>query len=240
METYSWTKFYPEHCDDSTINMMESEDVHISWDEMPDAQDFVDALANIEDTDKRLWLYYEFREAVTNLGEEYLSEYLDCEGIDEIFRKMLDDYDQPLSHDLVMNLIEYGMDEEDVPLVLGRYHGKYTGEEAENLFATYNVPNEYAIVIIQERIESLTRDQIEEIMNCIDENVYPAMMPFISRLSFEERMDLVDAFGIDMPSISKKDKNEPGKLFSAIAMTGAIVEGLKEGIKGEKGHKWDI
>ncbi len=240
MDTYSWTKFYPDHCDDSTINMMESEDVHISWDEIPDAQDFVDALANIEDTDNRLWLYQEFKEVVPNLGEEYLSEYLDCEGIDAVFKQMVDDFEQPLSHDLVVNLIEYGMDEEDVPLVLGRYHGKFTGEEAENLFASYNVPNEYAIVIIQERIDSLTRDQIEEIMNCIDEKVYPAMLPFISKLSFEERMDLVDAFGIDVPSTSKKDKNEPGKLFSAIAMTGAIVEGLKQGIKGEKGNKWDL
>ncbi len=93
--------------------------------------------------------------------------------------------------------------------------------------ASYNIPDEYARVIIQERIESLTKDQIEEIMNSIDENIYPSMMPYINKLSFEERMDIMDDFDLDI-SENKKDKNESGKLFSGLAMTSAQAKRLVE------------
>ncbi|MCR5100902.1 MAG: hypothetical protein K6B41_06030 [Butyrivibrio sp.] len=235
-ELYPWSKFYPDHCEDSVISMMISENVHIKWDEIPDAQDFVDALITIEDIDHRLWLYQEFKEAINDIGEEYLTEYLECEGIDVVFKKMMDDFEHPLSHDLVINMIEYGIDDEDIPLVLGRYYGKFTGEEAENLFTSYNIPYEYAGVIVRERIESLTKDQIEEIMNSIDENLYPAMIPYINKLSFEERMDIMDDFDLDI-SENMKDKNEPGKLFSGLAMTGAIIEGIRQGINDAKDTK---
>ncbi|MCR5101733.1 MAG: hypothetical protein K6B41_10305 [Butyrivibrio sp.] len=64
-------------------------------------------------------------------------------------------------------------------------------------------------------------------MNSIDENIYPSMMPYINKLSFEERMDIMDDFDLDI-SENKKDKNESGKLFSGLAMTSAQAKRLVE------------
>ncbi len=146
---------------------------------------------------------------------------------------MIDDFDHAFSHDLTIALLEYGLDEANIIAVLGRYYGKFSGEEAVDLFASYDVPEEYARDILQKRVESLTKDQIEEIMNCIDEDLYPLMIPYMKDYSFEERMDMLDEFGIELPpkTGAKKAKDEPGKLFSAVAMTAAVAEGIKKGIE---------
>ncbi len=230
METYPWTKFYYDHCDDDFVERMISEDVHINWDEMPDATDIVDAIISMENQDNREWIYKEYIDSGKSVDEAFLLEYITCEGIDDFSRKLIADYDHDLSHDLVMELLDYGMEDEDLSIVLERYRGQFSASEAEELFASYNIPESYARDILQNRIsEKLSVDQIEEILNCIDESLYPLMMSHMSNLTFEERMDLSDNYGIGFPGKNRR-RDTAGSVFTGLAMATAVIEGIRRGI----------
>lgn len=235
METYSWAKFYPDHCSDKIVSMMIKESVRIKWDEIPVADDFVDALVTLDDVENREWLYCEYKEN-NDVSNELLFEYLTCIGDDELFRTILGDFKGSFTHDFVVEFIAYGMEEEDLKDILSRYDGSFSGDEALELFGSYNVPNDIAAKIISNRIDSLDGDQIEEIINCIDERLYPLMLPYISRLPFDRRVELMDDYGLepdDAPLMKKRNKDEPSPLFEKVAMATAVMEGIRQGIKGE-------
>jgi hypothetical protein len=199
METYSWSKLYPEHCSDEIISVMISENVHILWDEIPDATDFVDALACLHSEDSRRWLLDEFQDSRAGFNESYLKEYVEFFGADEFFYQMLQEADITLSHDFLMDVLEIGVEDDDLPMLFGRYYGTFSGEEIEKLFDFYDVPDEYAKVFLSERIEGeLSYDQIYTILDHADEKLYPLLRPFIKRLPFEKRMDLMDVFDIEL------------------------------------------
>jgi hypothetical protein len=73
--------------------MMISENVHVLWDEIPNAADFIDTLANLYDEDNREWLWDEFLDVQSGCKESYLLEYVEFSG-EEIIT-ILDSYDVP-------------------------------------------------------------------------------------------------------------------------------------------------
>jgi hypothetical protein len=179
--------------------MMISENVHMLWDEIPNAADFIDALANLYDEDNREWLWDEFLDVQPGCKESYLREYVEFFGADELFYKALQTADPALSKDFLMNVLEIGVEEDDLPMILGRYSGTFSGEEIITILDSYDVPEEYAKVFLGERIEGeLSYDQICTILDRVDEELYPQLRPYIKKLPFSKRMDLIDVFDIEL------------------------------------------
>jgi hypothetical protein len=179
--------------------MMIAENVHVLWDEMPGETDFIDALANLYDEDNREWLWEEFLDAPSGCKESYLLEYVEFFGADELFYKALQMADPAFSKDFLMNVLEIGVEEDDLPMIFGRYGGTLSGEEIIKILNFYDLPEEYAKVIFGERIEGdLPYNQIYMILDRVDEKLYPFLRPHIKKLPFSKRMDLMDVFDIDL------------------------------------------
>jgi hypothetical protein len=54
-------------------------------------------------------------------------------------------------------------------------------------------------VFLGERIEGeLSYDQIYTILDRVDEKLYPQLRPYIKKLPFSKRMDLIDVFDIEL------------------------------------------
>jgi hypothetical protein len=177
--------------------MMISENVHVLWDEIPSETDFIDALACLNDENNRNWLFNEFLESQLGISEKFLKEYVESLGTDELFFEILQEADLMLSQDFLMNILDIGVEDSDLPMILGHYYGNFSGEEIIKLFDSYDVPNEYAKVFLSERIEGdLSFDQIYTILDLVDKKLYSLLNPYIKKLPFEKRMELVNVFDI--------------------------------------------
>jgi hypothetical protein len=177
--------------------MMISENVHVLWDEIPSETDFIDALACLNDENNRNWLFNEFLESQLGISEKFLKEYVESLGTDELFFEILQEADLMLSQDFLMNILDIGVEDSDLPMILGHYYGNFSGEGIIKLFDSYDVPNEYAKVFLSERIEGdLSFDQIYTILDLVDKKLYSLLNPYIKKLPFEKRMELVNVFDI--------------------------------------------
>ncbi len=195
-ETYAWDKFYPDHTTDNTVQLMIEEDVSLVQGSGVKERELPEALGELS-TD-------EFREKVLEdllsdgyvIRESDISEFFDMEGDTETLDLMMDAYTGLFSSNTIYNFITCGS-HYTLSELLGRAEPNvsFTTEEIIEIINLEDAsPDDCRILFRNYHPQSMDLDTVTEFLECIPEEAYALVEPFIKMLPFEDRVEIRDIY----------------------------------------------
>jgi len=130
------------------------------------------------------------------INDGLILEYFQMEGEDEILLELMNRFNGEYSKETIGEFIESGCDPQTLNLLLKNYNGKFTFDDVVGMLEFFEFDNKNTRYILMNTVGYPTRDQIEEILDTVDESLYPLMKPYVAKLPFSDRIEIKDMYDI--------------------------------------------
>lgn len=193
-ETVSWSWFM-DHCSDSTVEEMLKENVALSLDSPVKVDDFIFAMGELSGWFKKT-IYSELIANGMEIKDELILEYFRSEGDDDLLLDLMWRFNGDYSQETMREFIQSGCERETAKKLVSGYQGKYSFEDVSEIINFIELSNYDLERILSNTEGQPTKDQVEEILDLLDESLYPMIKPYLDMLPFTDRVELRDMYDI--------------------------------------------
>ncbi len=193
-DTFTWEKFYPDHCTDATIEEMQAEGIRLIADATTNDSDVAFAIEEIQNPEYRKIVIDQLHQSGYPISEKLIVELFQAEGDESLVLRALTYLIGKISSETVFMFADWGMGPELSAYVFDRCDCRFTWKQLSTIFdyTQPTVPQQQKM--LKEVIGTPTYDELENILNIVDQSVYPLVKPYVAKLPFQQRIELRDQF----------------------------------------------
>lgn len=196
-EQYQWEKFYPAHCNDRNVDDMREENICLIAYESVNDQDILDALYELSNMDNRIKVFDDLTASGYKVSDYFIREYFDSEGDDLLLRHAISEFAGNFSVKTVMEFVSAGVEGDTFQLIIDRSEGSYSFRQIVDMVeSVYDIKPETFKRIIGSVTDMPNYEQLAEILDCVDDELYEYIRPFVKKLPFDQRVELRDTYGL--------------------------------------------
>lgn len=194
--TYRWSKFYPDRCDDETVEEMIKENVSLICDKEISTDDFIDALSEMYEKKHKKKIIDDLLGCGYKISEPSIYKYYDSEGEDEILEYLMNNFEGSYSRKTLKEFLTNWLDSKIIVGLVKAFNDTLSfGDIVE--FVKNNTFEEAELkTLLDKTIGEPTKEQLVDILEEILWGQHHLMKKYVDKLPFEERMDIKDEYNL--------------------------------------------
>lgn len=192
--TYRWSKFYPNHCDDETLDEMIKENVTIICDKDISTDDFIEALGWVYEEKNQKKIIDDLLGCGFKISEALIYKYYDSAGENEILEYLMNNYEGSYSKKTLKEFLENWLDANTKEKLIKSFNDSLTFGDIVEFVKNNTFEDAELKALISKTIGEPTREQLVDILDEISWGQHSLMKKYVDKLPFEERMDLKDEY----------------------------------------------
>ena len=197
-ETYAWSKFYPYHSTDRTVDDMRESNVYLEADvEIPE-DDLLEAIFELDKNENKIKLIKDLCSGGYKITARFIADYFEQEGEDCVLKEILYYCEDSLPGEVVAEMVSYGVDDDTFEYLMEHCEGEFGFDDiVEMLNCVDEISPELVKKLFTDAVGSPTYDQLEELLDVLDEEYYYLVKPYVMKLPFDQRVELRDMYELD-------------------------------------------
>ncbi len=195
--TYSWDRFYPYHCDDDVVEMMEQEGVRLTQGSGIKPGDLAEALFELEKEKNRLKILKDLKKDGYRTEEKDILEYFGMEGDGKVLNEMIRMFMGTFSKKVFMEFYTYGTDVrlsemlKKAPPVLD-----FTESEIIDILNSVDTGDVTGVreLLARYNPRTIKKDTVIEICELLPSSALEVAKKYLKLLPFEDRVEIQDDY----------------------------------------------
>lgn len=108
--TYTWSKFFPYHCTDQTVDDMRNSNVYLEADGEIEEGDLLEAVLELDKNENKIKVIKDLCSGGYKVTARLIADYFEQDGEDPVLKELLYYCEESLPREVVAKMVSYGVD----------------------------------------------------------------------------------------------------------------------------------